>query len=119
MNELTRLALAFVSGALLSASYFAALWWTVRRLVDSRHPHRVYFASLLVRLSVLLSAFALLIIFFPAQLLAASLLGFLLTRFALTRRVGRYGDNANTSDQGRMRAHSPSMFDAAIAEEAR
>ena len=119
MNELTRLALAFVAGALLSASYFAALWWTVRRLVDSRHPRGVYFSSLLVRLSVLLSAFAFLIISFPAQLLAASLLGFLPTRFALTHWIAQYGDNANTSDHGGMGAHSSPMFDAATAEEIR
>lgn len=86
MNELFGLAVALAGGAMLGALYFALLWFTVARVATVRHPAVLVIASLLVRMGVLLLGLYLLMAGQIERLLAA-LLGFLLVRVVVVRRV--------------------------------
>jgi F1F0 ATPase subunit 2 len=53
MNEL----LALAAGAALGLIFFGGLWWTVRRAAASPAPALWFFASLMLRMSVVLWGF--------------------------------------------------------------
>lgn len=83
MNETLALALMALAGALLGAFFFGGLWWTVRQCVNVRHPALWLFASLLLRMSVALTAFYLLGRGHWQRLLMC-VLGFLVARLIVT-----------------------------------
>lgn len=71
--------LAILAGVGLSAVFFGGLWWTVRKGLTSPHPALWFLGSLLLRVSIVLTA---LYWISGGQLkrLLACLLGFILAR---------------------------------------
>ena len=88
MNDIPFLALAFIAGASLGAFFFGGLWWTIQKGVSSESPAIWFLVSLLLRTGVVLVGF-----YFIAQAhwsrLAACLLGFVVARFVVVRRLER------------------------------
>jgi F1F0 ATPase subunit 2 len=88
MSDIPFLALAFIAGASLGAFFFGGLWWTVHKGVASESPALWFVGSLLLRTAVVLAGF-----YFVAQAhwprLAACLLGFVIARVIVVRRLKR------------------------------
>jgi F1F0 ATPase subunit 2 len=85
MKEMIQLAAALLAGGALGALYFGSLWWTLLRMPRCRRPLSLYFASLAVRLTVVLAAFYGLLTAWDWDGLIAALLGFIGARILLTR----------------------------------
>jgi F1F0 ATPase subunit 2 len=83
VNEPTALLLAFLLGALLGMLFFGALWLTILRGLHSNVPGPWFFASLLLRLLVILSGFYL-VGHGDWRRLCACLLGFFVARVGAT-----------------------------------
>jgi F1F0 ATPase subunit 2 len=81
------LALGLVTGLILGAAHFGALWWTVRRLPRRRRPGLWLTLSAIGRFAAVLAGFVALARTHPLALLAA-LIGFLMARLAATRWIG-------------------------------
>ncbi len=88
MAEIIRLLVPFITGMLLGTAYFNGLWHTVRRLPESRQPLASLFLSFLLRASLALAGFYFVMNGRWEQLVAA-LLGFILAREIMVRRLGR------------------------------
>jgi F1F0 ATPase subunit 2 len=88
MSDVQSLAPALVAGALLGVFFFGGLWWTVRKGLTSESPALWFLGSMLLRTGVILAG-----IYFVSQghwsRLAACLLGFLLARVMVVRRLAR------------------------------
>ena len=88
MSDIPALALALVAGALLGAFFFGGLWWTVQKGVTSERPALWFLGSLLLRTGVILAGF-----YFVSQghwsRLVACLLGFLIARVIVVKRLTR------------------------------
>jgi F1F0 ATPase subunit 2 len=86
MSEIPALALAFFAGALLGLLFFGGLWWTVQWGIVSERPALWFFGSMLLRTSLILAGF-----YFVSQghwsRLAMCLLGFLIARLIVVRRL--------------------------------
>jgi F1F0 ATPase subunit 2 len=78
--------MAFFVGMGAGLFYFGGLWWTVRRLPSARQPALLTFGSFFVRTGLSLAAF-----YFASgghwQRILASLLGFIIVRVFLVRRM--------------------------------
>ena len=83
MIEWLEMAGALILGAAAGGFFLASLWWTVRRLPESRQPWLLLLGSLLVRMAVVLAALAHLATRGDWRLLVAAGVG-----FALIRTVG-------------------------------
>jgi F1F0 ATPase subunit 2 len=79
--------LAFAAGLVLGAFYFIALWRTVKKLPDTPSPLRLMLGSFVLRMAVVLPGFYF-IMGGEWQRLAVALIGFILMRMILTRRLG-------------------------------
>jgi F1F0 ATPase subunit 2 len=90
MPQTVFLLIPFGIGVALGVGYFAGLWHTVKHLPDSRSPYVSLFVSFLLRISFLLTGFTFLMNG-RWEPISAGLLGFLLAREALVRRLGRNG----------------------------
>jgi F1F0 ATPase subunit 2 len=91
-NELNIITVALLSGAfaaglLLGAFYFIALWRTVRKLPDTLSPVRLMLGSFALRMAVVLPGFYF-VMGGQWDRLAMALIGFILMRMILTRRLG-------------------------------
>jgi F1F0 ATPase subunit 2 len=84
MNKTLILALAFVTGGLLGAIFFGGLWWTVRKMVSSQRSALWFFDSLLLRISVTLTGFYL-IVRGHWERLPVCLFGFIIARLIVMR----------------------------------
>ena len=88
MSDILALAPALAAGALLGAFFFGGLWWTVQKGVSSESPALWFLGSVLLRTGVVLAGF-----YFVAQAhwsrLAACLLGFVIARVVVVRRLKR------------------------------
>ena len=88
MSDSLPLALAFLAGTFLGAFFFGGLWWTVQKGVTSERPELWFLASLLLRTSLVMAGF-----YLAAQghwsRLALCLLGFLIARVVVVRRLTR------------------------------
>lgn len=84
MHELQALMPALAAGLGLGVFFFAGLWWTVRRGISSPHPALWFCGSLLLRTGIALLGFYL-VAGDDWQQLLASLLGFVIARFIVTR----------------------------------
>jgi F1F0 ATPase subunit 2 len=86
MSDILALTLTLLAGGLLGVFFFAGLWWTVQKGVTSESPAVWFLSSLLLRTGVILGGF-----YFVSQghwsRLVACLLGFLIARFIVVRRV--------------------------------
>lgn len=84
MNDPLTLILACIAGLLLGAIFFGGLWWTVRKGMESTRPALWFFASLLIRLSLVTAGF-----YFVGggdwRRLVACLVGFVIARMLITR----------------------------------
>ncbi|MCS7465685.1 ATP synthase subunit I [Stieleria sp. ICT_E10.1] len=89
MFESIEIILAAGLGAVLAVFYFGGLWWTLQCLSDSQRPLAIYFASLTTRMVIALLVFSGLAVYGAWQAFATCLLGFLITRIALVRFLGR------------------------------
>jgi F1F0 ATPase subunit 2 len=78
--------MAFFVGMGAGVFYFGGLWWTVRRLPTARQPALLTLGSFFVRTGLSLAAF-----YFASggqwQRILASLLGFIIVRVFLVRRI--------------------------------
>lgn len=82
---------AVIVGVILGLFYFGGLWWTVRRVMHSRRPGLLIFASFLVRL--LGTLVVLLLIVREHWILGAVCVAVMIvTRAVLTAKLGRVGD---------------------------
>ena len=88
MSDLPALTLAYVAGALLGAFFFGGLWWTVQRAITSDQPAIWFLGSLLLRTCLILAGFYLVAQGHWSRLVAC-LLGFLMARFLVVRRLSR------------------------------
>ncbi len=88
MSDILPLALALFAGILLGAFFFGGLWWTVQKGVVSERPALWFVGSLLLRTSLILAGF-----YFVSQghwsRLVACLLGFVIARVAVVKRLTR------------------------------
>ena len=96
MISVPHLLLAFFVGMGAGLLYFGGLWWTVRRLPTARQPALLTLGSFLVRTGVSLVAF-----YFASggqwQRILASLLGFIIVRVFLVRRIRCSPEKVTTS----------------------
>ena len=88
MSDLPTLTLAFVAGALLGAFFFGGLWWTVQKAITSKQPATWFLGSLLLRTCLILTGFYLVAQGHWSRIVAC-LLGFLMARFLVVRRLSR------------------------------
>jgi F1F0 ATPase subunit 2 len=88
MSDIPFLVVAFIAGASLGAFFFGGLWWTVQKGVSSESPALWFLGSVLLRTGVVLAG-----IYLVAQAhwsrLAACLLGFVIARVVVVRRLKR------------------------------
>lgn len=86
-----KITLFLLAGILVGLFYFAGLWWTVSQVARrSRYKKSVLFLSFLLRTTVVLVGFYLLLVNKTNWVvLVAALLGFLLARIAVTSYVTR------------------------------
>jgi F1F0 ATPase subunit 2 len=89
MNFVT-LTLAVLMGAVLGAAYLGALWINVQQVTRARRPGVVLAIGAAVRMTFLLGAFYL-VASGDWRRLVACLLGFLLARLIVTRRLRARG----------------------------
>lgn len=87
MNQVVLLIGAFCVGLTAGLLYFGGLWLTVQYLPRTRRPELVSLGSLALRLTLTLVAFYLVMGGRWERLLAA-LMGFLVMRTVLVRRLG-------------------------------
>jgi F1F0 ATPase subunit 2 len=83
MNEFLALALAWLVGAALGGIFFGGLWWTVRKGVRSQRPAVWFAGSLLLRMTITLAGFCLVIGSHWQRLLLCSI-GFIMARLVVT-----------------------------------
>ncbi len=82
MNEVM-LILSFIAGVGLGVMFFGGLWWTLRKGMTSPRPALWFASSLLLRMGLTLLGFYV-VSAFHWQRLVACLLGFAVSRFAVT-----------------------------------
>ena len=86
MIDLSTVDIAYLllTGMLLGGMFFGGLWWTVRRCVGAKHPASLMLASLLIRMSALLTG-----LYYVGQgrwqRILVILIGILATRVLFTR----------------------------------
>ena len=86
MSDIPALVLAFFAGALLGVFFFGGLWWTVQKGVTSERPALWFLGSLLLRTGLILAGFYLVSQGHWSRLVAC-LLGFLIARFIVVKRL--------------------------------
>ncbi len=84
MVETLRIIGAWLGGILLGAFFFVGLWWTVQKGVTARQPALLFLASMLIRTLAAVAGF-----YYLSRgdwrTLTASLTGFIVSRFIVTR----------------------------------
>ncbi|WP_426370286.1 ATP synthase subunit I [Pseudocolwellia sp. HL-MZ7] len=91
MSDLLGLILIFLLGLWFGSFFFIGLWWTVQKSVQSTHPASWIVISFVVRMSVTVSGFYLVVIYQtvdPAWLrLMVCFSGFIIARFIISRVI--------------------------------
>jgi F1F0 ATPase subunit 2 len=103
MNDILNLAPALIAGLVLGGMFFGGLWWTIQRGVNSPHPTRWFFGSLLLRMSITLAGFYAVSNGHWEKLLSC-LLGFLLARLLVTRLLRQENRDASLRQEA---GHAP------------
>ncbi|MFB3926487.1 MAG: ATP synthase subunit I [Syntrophales bacterium] len=85
MSEPARIMIPWIAGMALGTLYFSGLWYTVRRLPDSKNPLLSLSLSFLARVSMVLSGFYF-VMGGRGDWLAAALFGFLIAREIFMRQ---------------------------------
>ena len=87
MSDLLGLISVLATGILLGFLFFGGLWWTVRQVAFCKYPALVVFASLILRMTMVLVGF-----YFISDgnihRLLMCLLGFIIARLIVTRLTG-------------------------------
>jgi F1F0 ATPase subunit 2 len=86
MQELLSLYIPFLAGMAFGVCYFAGLWLTVGKLPDSAHPFLNHFLSFVVRTTLLLAGFYV-VMDGCWDKLAAVLFGFLIVKGLFVYRL--------------------------------
>lgn len=84
---MTDLLAGLACGSVIGGIYFAALWATARSVVGARRPGFLVLASYVGRLAFAALGFYTIVRLLGATGLMAALVGFLVARHAMTRRV--------------------------------
>ena len=92
MSDIPPLVLAFVAGALLGGFFFGGLWWTVQKGIESERPALWFLGSLLLRTGAILAGFYIVSQGHWSRLVAC-LLGFLIARVIVVKRLTRAPDD--------------------------
>ena len=79
MNEILALALAWLAGTALGGVFFGGLWWTVHKGLSSQQPVVWFAGSLLLRMTITLGGFYLVMASSWQRLLLCSI-GFIMAR---------------------------------------
>lgn len=87
---ITGLVAAFIFGLILATANYLLLWLTVKRLVGSRAPASLAFASFILRTTLAVLGFYMATKGDPLKLIAC-VLGFLLVRAVALRRAAPAG----------------------------
>ena len=95
MSDLPALALALLAGAVLGVMFFGGLWWTVQKALTSGSPAIWFLGSLLVRTGLVLFGFYLVSQGHWSRVVAC-LLGFLLARVVVVKRLTRVSADEQT-----------------------
>ena len=88
MEQPLYLIISFSAGIALGTFYFLSLWKTLQRISEARNPGVVLLRSYIIRTAVVLAGFYL-IMDGQWERVVAALLGFVLMRMILTRRLGK------------------------------
>lgn len=98
MNEFFILLSSGIAGALMGLAFFAGLWTTVNRLKETRRPAIWIFASLMLRLGLMLTGFLFVARFGGWEHLLAAVAGFTLSRLVIVHRLrpGHIKERSNT-----------------------
>ena len=86
MYETLTLVLALAAGVVLGAIFFGGLWWTVRKGVSSEHPAVWFLGSILLRTSMTLIGFYVIVGEHWDRLIVC-LLGFVMARMIAIRLI--------------------------------
>lgn len=86
MSYMMILVLSLLAGMALGLFFFGGLWWTLRRITVVRNPGLLVSLSLLLR-SVLTMAGLYLVFDEQPERLLAAVVGMLIVRFWLSRRI--------------------------------
>jgi F1F0 ATPase subunit 2 len=97
------LALALVAGILLGAIFFGGLWWTVRKGVTAKHPALWFFASMLLRTSIVVLGFYF-VMGDDWMKLLAGLFGFIVARMIVMRLTGAANPSGHLAQEA---GHAP------------
>lgn len=89
MNDMLILVLTFMSGMILGVLYFSGLWFTVQYIHHGKHPTFWLVTSLILRMTLLLTAFYLILSYGHWGHLLAALAGFVIFRIFSTRSMRR------------------------------
>lgn len=84
--NLPYLFLSFLGGGLLGLFFFGGLWWTVQKIAGSGGSYLLFVASFLVRTTVALGGFFLLLTL-GWQYLLAAMVGFIIARTILANKL--------------------------------
>jgi len=95
------LLIAGAAGMLLGAFHFGTLWLVVRRLSRARWPALLLGVTGVLRMGVVVAGFCL-FVDERWERLASALVGFLVVRVALTRRLGGRGTSPRAAACERM-----------------
>lgn len=99
MENILILLVSLLVGAALGLAYFGTLWLTVRRLPSTRHPFAMAMVSVWGRLAVLLVAFYYVVRGGHWQRLVACLIGFVIARIVLLKRLGPTGKDGTPTQK--------------------
>ena len=103
MTEILIWVLVWLAGAGLGAIFFGGLWWTTGKAMASSQPALWIFASMLLRMSLVLTGFYL-VSAGHWERLVLCLLGFILARLIVTWFIRAEIKNAGLSQEVR---HAP------------
>jgi F1F0 ATPase subunit 2 len=87
MTAIWQSAIGLVLGGVFGLGFFAGLWYTVRRLPRAHHPAALALISLAVRLVLAMAGLYLVLRVAAIAGAAAAVLGFLIVRIALIRKL--------------------------------
>ncbi len=88
MSDMPSLTLSLLAGAFLGAIFFGGLWWTIQKALTSGSPALWFVGSLLLRTCLVLTGFYLVSQGHWSRLVAC-LLGFLIARLIVVKRLAR------------------------------
>ena len=91
MIEPFLLALSLAFGSVLGLFYFCGLWFTLKRLPSSKQPALLTFGSFLGRSAVCILGFYLILGGSGLEALISSLVGFILAKVILIKRLALEG----------------------------